>query len=123
MNANIYEDDNVTFIIIPCPDDTMGDTSPSECEAYREWFADQLAAEYPCAHIVVTSRPGSIEVGTSDDADEEPIIERLREFSNACWERCKWDFLDEYPTPDEIRAAREAAGLTQTQSAINRFAE
>jgi hypothetical protein len=85
----------ITKITIPCTDDTMGDTSPSDCNAYREWFAEQLQAEYPDAEIEVIDRDGSIEVETDDGADDQPLIEELHAFSNYCWDRCKWDFLDD----------------------------
>jgi hypothetical protein len=83
----------ITKITIPCTDDTMGDTPPADCNAYRVWFAEQLQAEYPDAEIEVTDRDGSIEVET--DEDDRQVMEDIHAFSNLCWDRCKWDFLDE----------------------------
>lgn len=84
----------ITKITIPCTDDTMGDTSPADCNAYRAWFAEQLETEYPDADITVTVRPGRIEIETDDNSDDADLVAELHEFSNCCWDRCPWDFID-----------------------------
>lgn len=82
----------ITKITVPCTDDTMGDTTSEDCNAYRVWFAEQLEAEYPGADVTVTDKHGRIEVETDDDSDDRSIVEELHEFSNRCWDRCTWDF-------------------------------
>ena len=85
----------ITKITISCTDDTMGNTSPSDCDAYREWFAGQLAAEYPDAEIEVTATPGETDIQSDDDTDEIELLEDLRAFSNRCWDSCRWEFIDD----------------------------
>ena len=84
----------ITKIIISCSDDTMGDTTPAECDAYRTWFAEQLRAEYPEAQITVTAEPGRLIVQTDDEDNEFDAAEALHEFSQQCWESCPWDWVE-----------------------------
>ena len=83
----------ITKITIPCTDDTMGDSSPEDCNAYRAWFAQQLETEYPDASITVTNRSGRIEIEADDGSDVSDLIADLNEFQNRCWDRCSWDFI------------------------------
>lgn len=79
-------------IIYPCPDDTMGDTSETNCEHYREWITKELESRYPGADVTVTSNPGRILVYMSDGSDPGNAAESVVEFANLCWNRCPWDF-------------------------------
>lgn len=79
-------------ITMPCTDDTMGDTSPADCNAYRAWLAEQIESEYPDAEIIVTNRPGRIEIETDVVGDDSDLVAELHEFQNRCWDSCPWDF-------------------------------
>ena len=82
----------ITKISFPCPDDTMGDTSADDCNAYRKWFLAELQTEYPVAEIAVVPFDGKIQIKLDDDADDADAIGELREFGQVCWDSCRWDF-------------------------------
>ena len=82
----------ITHITVACPDDTMGDTSPANCELFREWFTEQLQAKCPDASITVQERPGRSIIETVGDDDND--LEWLDEFQGECWDSCPFDFND-----------------------------
>jgi len=84
---------NITKIVCPVPNETLGDATDAECDHYREWFAAQLQAEYPGADITVTNQPGRIRVDTLDDGDDEDLISSLHHFGNRCWDSCPWHWV------------------------------
>lgn len=86
----------ITKIIFPVPNDTLGNSTDSECNEFRNWFANELRAAYPGAAVTVTNKPGRISVDTDDDCDDAEIISTLREFGNSCWDYCPWDRLNTY---------------------------
>lgn len=84
----------ITKITYPCPDTSMGDTSETECNTYRSWFAAQIVAAYPGADVTVTDSQGRITVETDDDSDDADLIDSLSEFGNRCWDKCPWDWTE-----------------------------
>jgi hypothetical protein len=82
----------ITKIIYPCSNDIMGDTSDDDCDAYRDWFAEQLHAEYPDTEITVTNSAGRIELTLDDGSYPGDLIAEVHEFGNRCWDSCPWDF-------------------------------
>lgn len=68
--------------------DTMGDTSAQDCDAYRAWATEQLRNEYPEHEISVANAPSLDQVRTDDEERREEIAE----FCARLWDRCPWDW-------------------------------
>lgn len=75
-------------IIYYAADGSMGDTSPEDCEKFREWAQRELRERYPSMEITVTDKPSSMPVTTDDLENEEEIID----FCSRLWDSCPWDF-------------------------------
>ena len=69
-------------------DDTMGDTPPAACAAYRAWAQGQLEAAYPGYAIEVVAEPAMRQCWT-DDIDNE---EEIADFCARLWDTCAWDW-------------------------------
>ena len=67
-------------------DDTMGDTSPEDCAAYRRWAQAELEAAYPEATVEVTAET-AVRGAWTDAIERE---EEIEEFCARLWERCPW---------------------------------
>ena len=68
--------------------DTMGDTSDRDCNAYRAWALEELRNEYPEHDVSVESEPSLQQVRTDDDERSEEIAE----FCSRLWDRCPWNW-------------------------------
>lgn len=67
---------------------SMGDTSAEDCNAYRAWAKAQLAAEYPTYNVAVSDKPSLNTVTTDDDYRRDEI----EQFCSNLWDRCPWDW-------------------------------
>ena len=72
------------------PDDTMGDTSPQDCNAFRKWAEVQLRARYPQHAVEVLNRPAAEQVFTDDNERRDEIAF----FVSCLWDRCPWDRVE-----------------------------
>ena len=68
--------------------DTMGDTSDTDCDAYREWAEAEIRAEFP-DHSVEVSTDQSLKNAWTDDFDRE---DEILDFCHRLWDRCPWDW-------------------------------
>jgi hypothetical protein len=83
MNIKYYADN-----------DTMGDTSEEDCDAFRIWAATQLRTEYPDHIIQVINGPSLEQFQTDDEENREAIAD----FCARLWDRCPWPLLQPRPT-------------------------
>jgi len=77
MEITYYADNN-----------SMGDTSATDCDKFREWAQDELEKEYPNHDIAVTDEQ-SLQTAYTDDLDNE---EEIKDFCSRLWDNCPWDW-------------------------------
>ena len=70
--------------------ETMGDHSDADCNAFRAWAAEQIEAEYPGAEVFVSKEQSlqnarvSFETAEKDDYAVEESVEL---FTSYLWDR------------------------------------
>jgi hypothetical protein len=71
-------------------DETMGDTSPTACDRYRDWAGATLKTRYPQHMIEVWNTPSLDQAWTDDEAHRDQILETCARL----WDMCQWDWED-----------------------------
>jgi len=69
--------------------DTMGDTTPENCDKFRKWAQNEIQSAYPDYDVVTLDTP-SLETAYTDDNDNESEIV---EFCSQIWDSCPWDWM------------------------------
>jgi len=116
------------YIEYRAANDSMGDTSSANCDAYREWAEEQLRAAYPDHEISVCNKP-SLHTVLTDDCKNQGEIE---EFCHHLWDSCPWEKIgvknDDHgeldltaPLPDLLRAWMNVRAIKTRQEAANRL--
>jgi len=77
MQITYYADNN-----------SMGDTSGTDCDKFREWAQGQLEAEYPTHDVTVTDEQ-SLQTAYTDDIDNE---DEIIDFCSSLWDNCPWNW-------------------------------
>lgn len=73
-------------------DDTMGDNSPEDCNAFRNWALQQLVAEYPDFDVEVSPSNSLRQVAVTDATPE--MEDSIEFYASHLWDRCPWDWKD-----------------------------
>ena len=68
--------------------DSMGDTSATDCDKFREWAQNELETEYPAHEITVTDE-NSLQTACTDDSENE---DKINDFCSRLWDNCPWDW-------------------------------
>lgn len=76
-------------IIYYASDDTMGDTSPDNCEHFRKWAENEIYSKFPNHDVYVSGDP-SLQTAYTDDIENEDAI---FDFCGRLWDACTWDWL------------------------------
>lgn len=82
----------ITRIIYHAANESMGDTNPYDCNAYRAWARSQIMATYPSAVVEVTSM-GQGSYSAESDMDypfNESEVENAKEYLCTLWTDCPW---------------------------------
>ncbi len=77
-------------IIYYADNGSMGDTSATDCDKFREWAQTELEAKFPNHDITVTDEQ-TLQTAYTDDIDNE---EDIKEFCSSLWDNCPWDNWD-----------------------------
>lgn len=70
---------------------SMGDTSATDCDAFRAWAKSELENEYPEASVEVSDDMSSVECHVKG-AESREQEEEIADFCSRLWDRCPWDF-------------------------------
>ena len=75
-------------IIFHAEDCSMGDTSPENCDKFRQWALKEIKAEFPEYEVEVSAEPSLFQVYMDDNQDAGEVAR----FCGRLWDRCPWDF-------------------------------
>ena len=75
-------------IIFHAEDCSMGDTSPEDCNKFRQWALRVIRDRFPEYEVEVSAEPSLSPVHTDDDLNAEEIVR----FCGRLWDRCPWNF-------------------------------
>lgn len=71
----------------------MGEATDADAAGYREWIAEQMAAEFPGVEIEINESDATRAVdlrGDYDQRDEDAV----NDFAQRCWETCPWSWVE-----------------------------
>lgn len=77
-------------IIYYAPTSTMGETSESDAEKYREWAQKRLQNKFPDFEIEVSEKENTVSFWTN--IDDVQMSDRIEMVIHNLWDYCPWDF-------------------------------
>jgi hypothetical protein len=75
-------------------DNRMGDTDAEDCDEFRHWAHEQLAARYPAFEIEV-SDAAHIEETVVCGYDNLSEVDEIRKFAGYLLDDFPWDWIDD----------------------------
>jgi len=77
-------------IIYYAPTSTMGETSETDAEKYREWATKELQTKFPDFEIVVSDQENTNSFWTN--VENTQMNDRIGMVLGNLWDYCPWDF-------------------------------
>lgn len=75
----------ITYYADDC---SMGNTSSTDCDKFREWAEKELEKEYPEYEITVTDEE-NLQTSWTDNLEDE---EGINDFCSRLWDNCPWNW-------------------------------